>query len=203
MDTQPTQTLDAITKPDRTLVISCKPTLIWTSATPPYSIGASATYTYVSTGSNPDMTGRVHADGDIILHPLPQPQDFTNNVDITMMLDATGLVDPAGNAVRGRWALSTEYSGTGPVTGFAWFCAVQNVSRGQYDKTPIDVDGMSVARIGDTQILIDDNTPGNSSNDYAYCLGLVLPDYGNYYITLDPIVTGKGGGGNPPMMLKY
>lgn len=188
-------------KPDRTMTITVTPTLIWNSSSPPYNI--QATRTFSLTASNPDMTGRVHADGDIILHPLPSPQDYSGRVDITFLLDASQLKDPGGNAVQGRWAYATEYSGTGPVTGFCWFCDVTNVSLGQYDTTPINVANMIPSRISDTQILVDDDTPGASSTPYGYCLGLVLPQYGNYYITIDPIVTGKSGTQNPPtFMLK-
>lgn len=187
--------MDAGTKPDRTLAITCTPVLNWVSSTPPYNIGASATYSYNENGSNPDMTDRVHSDGDILLHPLPDPQDFNNNVDITITLDTSRMVDPNNNPVAGRWALDGEYNGP------CWFCAVQNVARREYDTTPITIPGMTTSRLGDTQVLIDDDTPMNAPN-YAYCLGLVLPAYSNYFITLDPILTNKTGGTNPPFMLK-
>lgn len=190
-------------KPDRTMTITVTPTLVWKKSTPPYNI--EATRTFSLTASQPDMTGRVHADGDIILNPLPSPQSYSGRVDITFVLDTSQMKDASGiNPVQGRWALATEYSGTGPVTGFCWFCNVTNVSQGQYDTTPINVPNMTPSRTSDTQIFVDDDTPGSSNTPYGYCLGLVLPQYGNYYMTIDPIVTGKsGGGGNPPtFMLK-
>ncbi len=118
-------------KPDRTMTITVTPTLVWYSSTPPYNI--QATRTFSLTSSTPDMTGRVHADGDIILHPLPSTQDYSGRVDITFVLDTSQLKDPNGNPVQGRWAQSGEGN------GYCWFCNVTNVSQGQYDTTPITV----------------------------------------------------------------
>ncbi len=182
-------------KPDRTMTITVTPTLVWYSSTPPYNI--QATRTFSLTSSTPDMTGRVHADGDIILHPLPSPQDYSGRVDITFVLDTSQLKDPNGNPVQGRWAQSGEGN------GYCWFCNVTNVSQGQYDTTPITVPNMTPSRTSDTQVFVDDDTPGSSSTPYGYCLGLVLPGYSNYFMTIDPIVTGKSGSQNPPtFMLK-
>lgn len=181
-------------KPDRTLAIVVKPVLVWKSWNKPYDIEATFTCTLSANGTVPAMNAnRVAANGDIDFYPLPDPQHYNDNVDVTLTLDTSALVDHSGtHAVRGRFATSSEYSGTGPVTGFGWFCAIQNVPRRQYDKTPIQVANMTFIRQSDTQLLIDDDTPGTSSVSYAYCMGLVLPDYDNYYITLDPVVGGKG-----------
>lgn len=192
MDKQMASSPSLDAKPDRTLVVICTPRLVWTSWNRPYSIGATFTCNYSAFGSNPPMPNSVLPNGDLVLDRLPDPRDFNNNVDVTINLDTTQLFDHTGqNPVRGRWATSTEYSGTGPVTGFGWFCAVQNTPRRQYDTTPISVQGMSFIRLSDTQLMINDDTPNNGP-DYAYCLGLVLPDYDNYYITLDPVIGGKG-----------
>ena len=49
---------------------------------------------------------------------------------------------------------------------------------------------MSFMRVSDTELVIDDDTPDNSPT-YAYAMGLVLPGYGNYYMTIDPRITTK------------
>ncbi len=183
-------------KPDRTMTIICRPTLQIASATPPYSMTATPKFYYDS--GTPPMDGRVHEDGDIILQPLPSPQDFSNQVDITVMLDTSLMVDPEGNHVPGRWAYANEYSGIGPVTGFCWFCRITNVEKRGYNSTPIEVNGMSATRISDTEIFMDDNSPA-ASPAVGFCLGLVVPQYSDYYITIDPILTSKTGLGKPPM----
>ncbi len=70
---------------------------------------------------------------------------------------------------------------------------------GGVDRPEVGLDAASAAR----QVFVDDDTPGSSSTPYGYCLGLVLPGYSNYFMTIDPIVTGKSGSQNPPtFMLK-
>jgi hypothetical protein len=174
---------------DRTLAVTCRPLLIWHGTNPP-NIGATAVYTQA--GSNPNMPNRVSTNGDLKLDHLPSNANFNDNVDVTITLDTSGLVDPNGNPVQGRWAFANE----GPLmlgspTGFCWFCTVTNSGSRQYDPTPITISDMSTSRLSDTQVLIDDDTV-NSDPDYAFCLGLVLPQYNNYYITLDPIIGSKG-----------
>lgn len=195
MDKQmtPSPSLDA--KPDRTLMVLCRPRLVWNSWNRPYSINAPFTCNYSALGSYPQMPpSTVQPNGDLVLDKLPDSKDFNNNIDVTIGLDPSQLFDHTGkNPVRARWATSTEYSGTGPVTGFGWFCAVQNAPRRQYDTTPISVQGMGFLRLSDNQLMINDDT-NNNGPSYAYCLGLVLPDYDNYYITLDPVIGGKGIG---------
>ncbi|WP_341712783.1 hypothetical protein [Erythrobacter sp.] len=187
------------TKKDRTIAVTCTPTLIWNSDG---SIGASATFT--QTGQTPDhsnMKNRVASDGDLKLSGLKAKDGYNDNVDITFTLDTSQMVDKNGNSVAGRWATATEYSGTGPVTGYLWFCQVQNVSKREYNTTPITITGMSAVRGGDTQVTIDDDTD-DTAPDYAYCLGLVLPDNGDYYITLDPMLGSKGTSGVNEFMLR-
>ena len=184
---------------DRTIEVKCTPTLIWRE-----DGGIGASFEFEQTGQSPDnndMKNRVKKDGDLKLTKLKDANGFTDNVDITFTLDTSKMVDKQGNPVAGRWATATEYSGTGPVTGFLWFCEVQDVERREYDTTPITVEGMTAARLSDMKVQIDDNTD-DKAPDYAYCLGLVLPDRGNYYITLDPMVGSKGTSRVNPMMLR-
>lgn len=184
---------------DRTIAMTCTPTLIWRGDG---GIGASVVFS--QTGQNPDnndMKNRVKRDGDIKLTGLKDENGFTDNVDITITLDTSQMKDQGQEPVAGRWATASEYSGTGPVTGGLWFCAVQNVQRREYDTAPITVPGMEAKRLSDSQVQIDDNT-ADSAPDYAYCLGLVLPGYNNYYITLDPMLGSKGASGVNAFMLK-
>lgn len=184
---------------DRTIHVKVTPTLVWRA-----DGGIGATVVFKQTGQEPDhsnMKNRVASDGDLKLSGLTARKNYNDNVDITFTLDTSEMVDKDGNSVDGRWATATEYSGTGPVTGYLWFCAVQNVARRQYDTTPIDIDGMSAVRVSDTEVQIDDDT-ADSAPDYAYCLGLVLPAYNDYYITLDPMLGSKGTSGVNNFMLK-
>ena len=187
MTTETKATMDAGTKSDRTIFMTCTPVLTYPS---PGNYGATLTWT--QTGGDPNsMIGRVDANGNIRLTNMPNNANYNDNVDITIDLDTSQLVDENGNTVTGRFATATEYSGTGPVTGYAWFCGID--ANGNYDPdAPITVDGMSVTREGDTEILINDDTADDAPN-YAFCLGLVLSSKNNYYITLDPIISTKRG----------
>ncbi len=189
------QTAD--TKQDRTLEVICKPQLIWHE-----DGGIGATMIFSQGDSEPNMPKRVNSHGDLKLTGLPANAKYTNNVDITIKLDTSMMTDKNGNPVVGRWATAAE----GPVingaaTGFCWFCTVHNVDSRDYDPAPIDVPGMSTHLINNVEVMIDDNTT-DAAPDYAYCLGLVLPDYNNYYITLDPMLGSKGVSRVNPTMLR-
>jgi hypothetical protein len=185
MTTETKATMDAGTKSDRTIIMTCTPVLTYPS---PGNFGATVTFT--QSGGDPNgMNGRVDANGNIRLTNMPSNANYNHNVDITIELDTSQLVDQNGNSVVGRWALATESSGTGPGTGFCWFCGVN--ADGSYNASlPITIDGMTTSRTGDTEVLINDDTADDGPS-YAYCLGLVLPDFNNYYITLDPRITTK------------
>jgi hypothetical protein len=177
---------------DRQIAMICKPVLVWHSAT---NIGA--TYTFIQIiGMPAAMNGRVGSDGSIDLTNMPADPAYNDNIDVTIMLDTSLMVTQDGTqAVAGRWAQAGEYSGTGPVTGFGWFCGTD--ANGNYSASvPITVPNMAFNRLGDNELMINDDTPDNAPG-YAYAMGLVLPDYSDYYITLDPRITSKTSvGGN-------
>ncbi|WP_324827064.1 hypothetical protein [Qipengyuania zhejiangensis] len=184
---------------DRSIEVTVTPTLNY-----PASGQYGATVEYTQTGQDPDtgnMKNRVKKNGDLKLTNLQDADGYTDNVDITFTLDSSKMVDEHGNAVTGRWATKTEYSGTGPVTGFLWFCTVTDAEKREYDTAPIDVPGMTAVRLSDQQVQIDDNTD-DSAPDYGYCLGLVLSSKNGYYITLDPMLGSKGTSGVNEFMLK-
>ncbi|WP_033375952.1 hypothetical protein [Porphyrobacter sp. AAP82] len=170
---------------DRQITMTCTPVLVWNSAN---DIGA--TFTFAQTNGVPDpMNGRVGSDGSINLTALPHDDSYSDNIDITIMLDTSRMVDQNGNPVAGRWAQPGEFSGTGPVTGYGWFCGTD--ANGNYSAAvPITVPDMTFVRVSDSELVIDDDTPDDAPG-YAYAMGLVLPNYGNYYITLDPRITTK------------
>jgi len=170
---------------DRQITMTCTPVLVWNTDG---SIGA--TFTFSQSNGVPDaMNGRVGSDGSINLTAMPQDNNYNDNIDITIMLDTSRMVDQSGNPVAGRWAYSNEWSGTGPVTGFGWFCGTDG--NGNYAASvPIAIPGMQFQRNSDNELVIDDDTPDNAPG-YAYAMGLVLPNNGNYYITLDPRITTK------------
>lgn len=184
---QKTENLTLTGQQDRTLSITCTPTLVWTSSVPPYNIGA--TMTYAETGSNPNMPNVVDRQtGDINLRNMPNNANFTDNIDIYLTLDTSQLRDPNGNAVRGRWANAGE--GSQPGMGAAWFINMPP----PINYTPITVPaGMVIDRQSDTLVVIDDNT-ADGSPSLAFCTALVLPDYGSYFIAFEPIISGKGPG---------
>lgn len=170
---------------DRQITMTCTPVLQIHSAN-----NIDATFTFAQNNGVPQaMNGRVSSDGSIDLTNLPADPNYNDNIDITIMLDTSQLVDQNGNPVAGRWAQPGEFSGTGPVTGYGWFCGTD--ANGNYSAAvPITVPDMTFLRMSDTELVIDDDTPDNAPG-YAYAMGLVLPNYGNYYITLDPRITTK------------
>lgn len=190
MTTEIQPTMDAGTLKDRTITMTCTPVLTY-----PAGGGFGATLTFTQTGGEPQgMNGRVDSNGNIRLTNMPTNATYNDNVDITINLDTSQMVDQNGNPVAGRWAQANEYSGTGPVTGFGWFCSIN--SDGTYNAdSPVTIPDMSITRENDTQILINDDTVDNGPS-YAFCLGLVLPAHSNYYITLDPRITSKNTGIN-------
>jgi hypothetical protein len=182
---------------DRTLSITATPTLIWHG---PDNIGANLSYQ--QTGSVPNMPNAVNRQtGFIDLSKMPANSNYTNNVDIMITLDASGLRDPSGNTVPAAWAnvgdpVTNPMNGVPPNTPWAWFCATPPPGF-PYVTTPVLIPNMASIRNSDSVVFIDDNTPLTSAY-YIFCLGLVLwPAGRRYFITIDPIVGGKGAG-NPP-----
>lgn len=176
---------------DRKVTITVTPTLIWHDDN-----NIEANFTVAQAYGEPAaMNGRVAANGAIDLTNMPTDTAYNDNIDVTINLDDSQMVDPSGNHIAGRWATPTEGSGDGRAVGFGWFCGED--ANGNYDPwTPITITGMHFSRISDTQLLINDDTP-DAGPAYDYCMGLVLSGHNNYYITLDPRITSKTSvGGN-------
>ena len=174
------------TQIDRSLVIVCTPTLVWR---PDGSIGD--TMAYKQTESVPNMPNAVDASGNIKLSPWKKDARYTDNIDVFFFLDSSKCVDAQGNPITVRWAQPNE--GNYPNDfGSIWFCKTPALGA-KKDTTQISVPGMSTGRINDTLLYIDDNTPATALASYTFCTAIVIPDRGNYYITNDPTVGGKGG----------
>ncbi|WP_285709094.1 hypothetical protein [Erythrobacter oryzae] len=171
---------------DRQITMLCTPTLVWNADG---SIGATIAFTQTN-GVPAAMNGRIGSDGSIDLTAMPNDPAYNDNIDITIMLDTSRMVTQDGSQpVAGRWALPDEFSGSGPVTGYGWFCGTD--ANGNYSASvPITIPDMSFVRVSDTELVIDDDTPDNAPA-YAYAMGLVLPGYSNYYMTIDPRITTK------------
>jgi len=169
----------------RKVHITCTPTLIWYNDS-----HIEATVVFTQTYGEPAaMNGRVAADGAIDLTNMPEDKSYNDNIDVTINLDDSRMVDPHGNHIAGRWAYDTEYSGTVEVTGYGWFCEIDANGK-SIPSHPIKVDNMAISRLNDTSILIEDNTP-ELMPPHEYCLGLVLSGHNNYYMTIDPRITTK------------
>lgn len=198
------------TKKDRKLTIQCTPTLIWNGTNPP-NIGA--TMAFADTASDPNMPGAVNSvTGDIDISNMPKNTKYTDNIDITLLLDTSNLKDANGNPLTGdpvaRWAHSdegptyTDAKGKTQHLGYCWFCQITDLQKRQYIiSPPIDIAKMSISRPDHLNVLIDDNT-ADGSPAYAFCMAFVLPGYDDYYISIDPLISSKSGGGDPPFMLK-
>lgn len=172
---------------DRTLTIQVNATSNWGIN------GLGANISYQITGSNPSFPNAItDPQGDINLSNMPTDPNFTDNIDITFILNAA-MTDQNGNPLASRWALPSEGSGNyDSPEGFCWFCA----SPGNTE--PITVADMTTVRNSDTSVTIDDDTPDNYAAQYFFCLGLValLPE--THFITIEPVITGKGVG-RPPV----
>ena len=174
------------TQIDRSLVIVCTPTLVWR---PDGSIGD--TMAYKQTEAVPNMPNAVDAQGNITLAPWKKDARYTDNIDVFFFLDSSKCVDAQGNPITVRWAQPNE--GNYPNDfGSIWFCKTP-APGAKKDTTQISVPGMSTGRINDTLLYIDDNTPATAAAAYTFCTAIVIPDRGNYYLTNDPALGGKGG----------
>lgn len=114
--------------------------------------------------------------------------EFTDHVLIEIEL-AAHMTDSTGQPVKARWAKAGE--GCNPAVakhGFCWFTAECG------DGVPIPVPHVTAERVSDHTVRIHDDRPIGSSM-YIYNLGLVveLPT-GPRFLTIDPVVTGKGIG---------
>lgn len=194
-----------VTKLNRTLAITATPTLIWQNSS---SVGASLTY--AETGSSPNMPAIVNpGTGEINFRNTPSNNNYTALTIITLTLDPSQLRNQNGTQPfpgGGRWALNTEgyYQSpptVPPTSGAVWFCATPAPGQPK-DATPVTVPYASCRRISDTQVEISINSDGvlrGTNFKFQFCLGLVLPGMGNYYITIDPPIKGTGTGGTSPL----
>lgn len=177
---------------DRTLNITCTPTLIWQ---PNGEIGA--TMAYAQGASVPNMPNVVNpANGNISLGRMPSNNNYTDNVDISFTLDSSHCVDQNGNSIGVRWAYPAEGNPPDDV-GCIWFCNTPAPGQ-RKDTTAISINGMTTGRISDSVLFIDDNTPDDAPGQpstYTFCMAIVIPSRSNYYITIDPAIVGKGTGG--------
>lgn len=186
------QTFTEGTQQDRSLTIKCTPTLTFNSATPPYDI--TATMVYEETDSQPNMPNAVDPQtGDIDIHAMPPNSKYTDNIDLYFTLDTSNCLMPDGTQVAATWATAGQ-EGKGP----AWFIAMPPPV--VYDPIPTP-SGFSIDRESDTLVVIDDDTP-DTTTSYAFCLAINLPAFGNYFISFEPIISGKDKGTPPAFMLK-
>lgn len=165
---------------DRTLTITVTATSNWG----PNGLGANISYS--ETASKPNYPNAIDNKGNIYLKNMSSDPKYTDNLDITLILNAQ-MTDQNGNSISARWAYPSEGSGTYPLPeGFCWFCASPS------NWQPIAIpQGMSVIRNSDTSITIDDNTTDDRQN-YIFCMGLMVPPAGNHFITIEPIIVSKG-----------
>ena len=131
--------------------------------------------------------GAVLSDGDLDLSQVNTDPAYSNRVDI--YFEVTGsIVGNDGNTYPVRFATATETSGNPKQVGFCW--RVNNYN----DETPIAWPAkMSVQRVSNCEVEINDQSPGRNGVPYYYCLGIVIDNIASpyYYITFDPkIVNG-------------
>jgi len=157
-------------------------------ATPVLKFDANGTltgvdFTYVQTGSDPNMPGMVNQqNGNINLRNMPANHNYTDNVDITIDL----ITSASGYAVN----FATASQGNGPI----WFCVSET------DPTPIATPAdMSCGANSTSQVYIDDDQSDGGSS-YSFCMGVMVPALSSTPFTIDPIISTKGT--NSSFMLK-
>jgi hypothetical protein len=178
---------------DRKLGVRVTTTSNWLSDG---SLGANVSYTQLPDITVPPFPGGVDpVSGNINLDHMVTPvPGYTDNIDITFILNAN-MTDRNGNKLEATWARSTDGSGKyAPLMeGFCWFCPSPTNWR---PIIPLPA-GMSVIRNGGLSVTIDDNSPNNNVGSYVFCLGLVVMIPQRHFITIEPIIVGKGTG-KPP-----
>ena len=171
--------------PDRSLTISVTATSNWLGSGPD-DLGA--TIRYNATDSKPNFPNPIDNDGNIYLGRMSSDKKYTDNLDITFNLIAQMTQRDGRTALAARWAQPGEGSGTWPgvAEGFCWFCASSS------NWKPIaGPAGMSLVRNGDTTLTIDDNTTDDYVS-YIFCMGLMVTGLHNHFITIEPVIVGKG-----------
>jgi hypothetical protein len=173
---------------DRSLTITVTATSNWIGPGP-NDLGANISY--AETASKPNYPNAIDNAGNVYLGHMSSDPKYTDNLDITLILNAQMTARDGTTKLDARWALPTEGSGTYPSPeGFCWFCA--SPTNWQPIATP---PGMTLIRNGDTSITIDDNTTDDFQS-YIFCMGLMVPPVSNHFITIEPVIVGKVG--KPP-----
>lgn len=189
---------DSGTKKNRKLKIKCTPTLEWHADG---SIGATMSFDEDDDDTEPAMPGAIttNANGEVEIDISNMPKDdkYNDNLDITLKLVTKDMKNRDGSKLTGgaRWAYETEghetYNGVDYTLGYLWFCNADASSPTGYDRMPpVDIPDVSKQRDDDKDIEILDNTPDGASG-FGFCVGFVLEGYGNYYISIDPVVSSK------------
>lgn len=214
MPTETKATMDAGTKKNRKLKIKCTPTLEWVKSTAPYSIKATMAFEEDNDGTEPAMSGVISpgANGEIVIDisHMPDDNNYSENIDITLKLVTKDMKNADGTKLTGdaRWALETEghdtFNGVDYTLGYLWFCTPNSSSPTGYDRMPpYDVPNVSRARDDkdDKTIQILDDTP-DGAPAFGFCVGFVLEGYGNYYISIDPLISTKNTSSTTFMLKK-
>jgi hypothetical protein len=170
---------------DRSLTITVTATSNWIGSGP-NDLGANISYE--ETASKPNYPNAIDRKGNIYLGRMSSDPKYTDNLDITLILNAQMTERDGKTKLDARWALPTEGSGKYPLPeGFCWFCASSS------NWQPIAIpQGMNVIRNSNTSITIDDNTTDDWQN-YIFCIGLMVPPADNHFITIEPVIVSRGG----------
>lgn len=196
---------------DRKVTITVSPVLQWNSVNPPNITTSSIGYAVTS--SDPTGTATVNpTTGSIDISSMPGSTEYDENIDITLLLDTSTMLDANGNPLMGadtpRWAkadegtIYTDSKGKEQHSGYGWFCEITSWGPPiEYrNLPPIEIDKIKFKRKSDGELVIDDDSP-DGSPPYAFKFAFVLPGSNNrYYISIDPVLSRKGISGNKFML---
>ncbi len=168
---------------DRTLSILCT----FAGFYRPEDGGYGGAMTYSQTGSVPDMPGLVQPSGEIDISAAPtfDPSVYNATVDITFSL--------AGDC-------TLQQGGAVPV---AWSPEMSNDPAGQPAMLLMEEDRVTPASTNEveagwvpgsnnSQIVVDDK---DETKNYYFRPAIVVPALNNYYISCDPPIVNRTGGG--------
>lgn len=138
-----------------------------------------ATVTYIATHTMPPMPGLVDfRTGNVNLQGLQADVNYGMDIDITFTLRPS-MFDMYGNPVQAIFATPTALYG----------CLLVN-PQGKPPKA------MSATAINAVKIMVDNDNAEEkrttAERTYGYGLGMILPAFNNYFISLDPTVLKKG-----------
>lgn len=136
---------------------------------------------------------------------MPPAKGYSDNLKMIFVMGTPTFVGYSGSPTI-RWAEEGEHGQSPSPSGYLWFCEADPNQPNGYDPSkPIDPADITPFRSDDgSQIgFEDDQALGGPS--YGFCMAMVI-EAGNssakVYLPIDPVLTSKGGGGNPPFMLK-